>query len=77
MTTLTIVNKFCAYNDFMPTELYTENNWVVVKYAKKERKEYNAFQTAIGNTNIFKLNKIKAICEPMVERVYFSSKGGK
>ena len=75
MSNLTIVNKFCAYNNFMPTELYTEKGWVVVKYSKKERKEYNAFITAIGNTNIFKSNKIKAICDPMVERVYFAPRG--
>ena len=32
MNTLTLVNKFCAHNNFMPDELYTEGSKVVVRY---------------------------------------------
>lgn len=78
MNTLTIVNKFCANNNFMPTELYTTNNgWVIVKYDATERKEYNLFSTAISNSKVFKPNKVKVIFDPIDNRVGFSPRAYK
>tara|TARA_R100000742_G_C4161780_1_gene3133 strand:+ start:15 stop:254 length:240 start_codon:yes stop_codon:yes gene_type:complete len=78
MDTLTIVNKFCAHNNFMPTELYTtNNNWVVVKYDETERKEYNRLLTTLSNSKVFKPNKVKVIKDPLNNQVGFSPKGYK
>lgn len=78
MNTLTIVNKFCAHNNFMPTELYTTNNgWVAVKYDKTERKEYNRLLTTLSNSKVFKLNRVKVIKDPINNQVGFSPKGYK
>ena len=49
MTTLTIVNKFCAYNDFMPTE-----------YANQWLKEYIFPQKEVSNE--LSTNNSKTYC---------------
>jgi len=78
MNTLTIVNKFCAHNNFMPSELYTTNNgWVVVKYDETERKEYNRLLTTLSNSKVFKPNRVKVIKDPINNQVGFSPKGYK
>lgn len=76
MHTLQIVNRFCGFNSFLPTKLYTtNNNWTVVKYDKTERKEYNSFLRSLHKSKIFKLNKIKVVLDPLNNQVGFSPKG--
>ena len=76
MNTLQIVNRFCGFNGFLPTKLYTTGNkWVVVKYDKTERKEYNSFLTTASNSKVFKPNKIKVVFDPLNNQVGFSPKG--
>ena len=75
MSTLSLVNKFCDHNNFVPTELFTtNNNWVIAKYGEAERREYNRFMSFICNTKSFKRNKVKVILDPVNNRVCFSPK---
>ena len=77
MTTPTIVNKFISNNNFMPTELYTKNGYVVIKYDKNERNEYEDFMKKICRTSVMKLNKIKVTFVPGENKMLFAPKGGK
>ena len=44
MNILTIVNKLCSHNDFMPAELYTFNGGdVYVRYELEQKEEFNEF----------------------------------
>ena len=77
MTTLTIVNKFISNNNFIPTELYTKNGYVVIKYDKNERNEYEDLMKEICRTSVMKLNKIKVTFVPGENKMLFAPKGGK
>ena len=60
MNTLTLVNKFCAHNNFMPDELYTEGSKVVVRYNTMGKyKEYARLISRTHNSNAFRKNNIE------------------
>ena len=55
MNILTIVNKFCANNDFMPVELYSFNGGdVFVKYSDETSMEFHRFMTRLQHSTLRK-----------------------
>ena len=53
METINIVNKFCAFNSFLPTELYTIGlGQVIVKYDESENIEFDSFLLALDRLAI-------------------------
>ena len=75
MNTLQIVNRFCGFNGFLPTKLYTDNNWTIVKYAKGEFKEYADLLVRVHNSNVFRKNNIKIKIDSNKRQMMFSPKG--
>jgi|21_taG_2_1085346.scaffolds.fasta_scaffold373347_1 hypothetical protein len=63
MNNLTIVNKFCANNNFVPTELYTTGKYtktVVAVFDKSQKEEYDRFVKKANSpyTKCFEKNNI-------------------
>ena len=50
MSTLTVINKLCSHNDFMPAELYTFNGGdVYVRYEPEQKEEFDEFLKKLEN----------------------------
>ena len=78
MNTLTLVNKFCAHNNFMPDELYTEGSKVVVRYNTIGKyKEYARLISRTHNSNAFRKNNIDWKLDSAKWKISYTSKGGK
>lgn len=63
MSNLTIVNKFCANNNFVPTELYIIGKYtktVVAVFDKSQKEEYDRFVKKANSpyTKCFEKNNI-------------------
>ncbi len=82
MLTLTIVNKFLAHNNFMPTELYTTSvntrKTVVVVYDKSQKEECSRFIKKASSvyTKCFRKNNIQVSWSPN-NRIFFALRRNK
>lgn len=48
MSLLNIVNKFCAFNNFLPWQLYGSNKEVIVRYNSDESSEFYNFLSKVA-----------------------------
>tara|TARA_R100001443_G_scaffold17872_1_gene28482 strand:+ start:6889 stop:7113 length:225 start_codon:yes stop_codon:yes gene_type:complete len=51
MNILNIVNKFCAHNNFLPTQLFGTKEKVIVKYNRDQKGEFISFIKKLSNLN--------------------------
>jgi len=56
MNLITIINKFCLVNSFLPWQLYGSSSEVVVRYKANEKKEFTNFANLVSNLKLVSLN---------------------